>query len=93
MFCIKVLGSYHADIFQNGVYIFRWQPPPPPHVPSDFDGLPYSRVRGYPQICFHQNEHNGCKRDYLDARGRFVLRFGAIGDKPLGGGNHPLSTA
>ena len=24
------------------------------------------------------------KRDYLDARGHFILRFGAIDDKPLG---------
>ena len=39
---------------------------------------------------FHENDRKGCKRDYLDARGHFVLRFGAIGDKPLGGGNHPL---
>ena len=40
---------------------------------------------------FHQNHRKGCKRDYLDARGHFVLRFGAIGDKPLGGGNYPIS--
>ena len=50
----------------------------PPPVPSDFDGF------------FHQNGRKGCKRDYLDARGHFALRFGAIGDKPLEGGNHPL---
>ena len=30
------------------------------------------------------------KKDYLDERGPFVLPFGAIGDKPLGGGNHPI---
>ena len=35
------------------------------------------------------SDRKGCKRDYLDARGHFVLRFDAIGDKPLGGGNHP----
>ena len=31
-------------------------------------------------------------RDYLDAWGHFIFRFGAIGDKQLGGGggNHPL---
>ena len=55
---------------------------------SDFDGLPYPRVRGYPGF-FHQNDSKGCKRDYLDARSHFVLPFGAIGEKPLGGGNHP----
>ena len=34
---------------------------------------------------FHQNDRKGCKRDYLDARGHIVSRFGAIGDKPFGG--------
>ena len=53
------------------------------HVPSDFDGLPYPRVRGT-QDFFHQNDRKGCKRDYLDARGHFVLGFGATGDKPWG---------
>ena len=48
------------------------------------DGLPYPRIRGYPPDFFHQNNRKGCKRDYLDAWGHFVLRFGAIGDKPLG---------
>ena len=57
---------------------------------SDFDCLPYPRVRGYPGFFFfYQNDRKGCKRDYLDARGHFVLCFGAIGDKSLGGGNHP----
>ena len=41
-------------------------------------------------LFFHQNDCKGCKRDYLDARSHFVWRFVAIGDKPLGGGNHPL---
>ena len=54
-------------------------------VPSDFDGLLYPHVRGYPRIFFHQNDSKGYKRDYLDASGHFVLRFGAIGEKPLGG--------
>ena len=67
--------------------ILRWQPPP---VPSDFDSLPYPRVRGYLRIFFHQINRKGCKRDYLDARGHYVFHFGAIGEKPLGGGNHPL---
>ena len=59
-------------------------------LPLEYDGLPYPRVRGYARIFFHQNYRKGCKRDYLDARGHFVLCFGAIGDKPLGGDNHPL---
>ena len=28
---------------------------------------------------FHQNNRKGCKRDYLDARSHFRLRFGAFG--------------
>ena len=59
-------------------------------IPSNFDGLPYPRVGGTPGFFFHQNDRKGCKRDNLDARDHFVLRFGAISDKPLGGGNHPL---
>ena len=55
----------------------------------DFDGLPYP-VLGVPPDFLHQNDRKGCKRDCLDARGHFILRFGAIGDKPLGGGNHPF---
>ena len=43
----------------------------------------------YPRFFFHQNDRKGCKRDVLDARGHFLLRFCAAGDKPSGGGNHP----
>ena len=80
------MGPYHADIFQNGnfKYFQVATTPPPPPIPSDFDGLPYPRVRGTPDF-FHQNGCKGCKRDYLDARGHFVSRFGATGDKPLEG--------
>ena len=68
--------------FQNGdLKIFRWQTPPYPRTLT---------VYPTPDFFFHQNDLKGCKRDYLDARGHFVLRFGAIGEKPLGGGNHPL---
>ena len=42
--------------------------------PSNLDGLPYSRVRWYPN-CFHQNDHKGCKIDYLDAPRPFPLAF------------------
>ena len=41
-------------------------------------------LRGYPRF-IHQNDHKGCKRDVLDARGHFLLRFCAAGDKPSGG--------
>ena len=39
--------------------------------PSDFDGLPYPRVRWYPHF-FHENDRKGCKRDYLYALGNFL---------------------
>ena len=61
-------------------------------VLSDFDGLPYPRVRGVPLDFFHQNDRKGCKRDYVDARGHYILCFGAIGDKSLGGGNPSRKT-
>ena len=67
--------------------IFRWQPAP---VPSNFDDLPYPRVRGTLGFFFNQNDHKECKRDHLDARGHLVLRFGVIGDKPSGGNHLPL---
>ena len=44
-------------------------------------------VLGRNPAFFHQNDRKGCKRNYLDARGYFVLPLGAIGDKPLGSGN------
>ena len=40
-------------------------------LPSDFDGLPYPRVRWYHQL-FYQNDSEGCNRDYLDALGHFL---------------------
>ena len=43
-----------------------------------------------PPDFFHQNDRKRCNKDNLDARGHFVLRFGAIGDKPLGVRNPPL---
>ena len=56
------------------------------HLPSNFDGSPYPHLRGTPDVFFffHQND-KGCKRDVLDARGHFLLRFCADGDKPSGG--------
>ena len=59
------------------------------HPPTLGLWRPTPVLRGILGIFFHQNDRKGCKRDYLDARGHFVLRFGAIGDQPLGGGNHP----
>ena len=58
-----------------------------PHVPLDFDGLPYPHVRGYPQIFFIKvtAKDVNAKDDYVDAGGHFVLFFGAIGNRLLGG--------
>ena len=74
--CSVSLGSYHADIFQNDdLKYFRVATTPYPRT-----------LMAYPNawFFFHQNDRKVCKRDYLDARGNFVLRFGAIGDKLLG---------
>ena len=49
--------------------------------PSDFDGLPYPRVRWFPKL-FHQNESKGGKRDYLDALSHLLWRFRATGENP-----------
>ena len=45
----------------------------------------HTPVSGGTPDFFHQNDRKGRKGDYLDVRGHFLLRFGAIGDKPLGG--------
>ena len=75
------------------IFFFKWrieifsdcnQPP----YPRTLTAYPTPVLGGTPDL-FHHNDRKGCKRDYLDARGHFVLRFSAIGDKPLDGGNHP----
>ena len=77
MFCKFQLHSMH-NILKWRLKISkiwaRLQPPPP----SDFDALPYPRVRWYPQFYFHQNDRKGCTRDYLYALDHFLQRFGAI---------------
>ena len=57
--------------------------------PRTLTAYPTPVLGGTPDF-FHQNDRKGCKRDYLDVRGHFVLRFGAIGKKPLGGVPPPL---
>ena len=52
---------------------------------SNFDGSPYPHLKGYSRSFFHQNDRKGCKRDILDARGHFLLRFCAAGDKTVRG--------
>ena len=51
---------------------------------SDFDGLPYP-VLGVPPDFFpiKMTAKDVKEITYIDARGHFLLRFGAIGEKPL----------
>ena len=78
MFC-KYLGPYHADIFQNDdLKYFQVATTHPPY-PRTLTAYPTPCLGGTPRF-FYQNDRKWCKRDYLDARGHFVLRFGAIGD-------------
>ena len=75
-----VLGPHHAIFFFFKMAKYFQVTTTP--VPLDFDGLPYPCVEDTPDF-FHQNDRKGCKRDYLDSGGHFVLRFGAIGDKSV----------
>ena len=70
--------------FKMATYnIFRWQPPRYSGTLTAYSTL---NVRGYPWIFFSiKNDRKGRKKDYLDTQGHFVLRFGAIGENPLGG--------
>ena len=70
--------------FQNGDLLLYFQVATIPY-PRTLTAYPTTVLRGTPGFVFHQNDRKGCKRDYLDAWVRFVLRFGAIGEKPLGG--------
>ena len=64
--------------------------PPPPAYPHTLTAYPTPVLGVPPHFVFHQNDRKGCKRNYLDARGHFVLRFGSPDDKLLGGSNHPF---
>ena len=79
---LKVLAPYHADMFQNGDLKYFEVATTPPPLPSNFDGSPYPHLSGVSPGFLHQNDRKGCKRDVLDARGHFLLRFCAAGDKP-----------
>ena len=80
MFC-KFKVHIMKIFFQNGdLNIFRWQPP----CPRTLTTYP-TPILGAPSNFFHHNDRKRCNREYLDARGHFVLGFGAIGDKPLRG--------
>ena len=76
---------------QNGDLKYFHVATPPPPYPQTLTAFPTPVLGGTPRyFFFHQNDRKGCKRDYLDARGHFVLHFAAIGDKPLGGVTTPL---
>ena len=75
-------SKWRLEIFSGGNH--------PLPDPRTLTAYPTPVLGGTPGFFFHQNDRKGCKRDYLDAQGHSVLRFGAIDDKPLGGGSHPL---
>ena len=75
---------YHKDIFENGDMKYFLVATPPPY-PWTLTAYPTPMLGGTPGFFFHQNDRKGCKRNFLDDRGHFVLRFGAIGDKLLRG--------
>ena len=63
----RYFSKWQINVFLK---LKRLQQPP---SPSDFDGLPYPRVRWYPQFFFfHENDRKGCKRDYLYTLGNFL---------------------
>ena len=73
MFC--KFQHHSMQIFvKMAIFLFskNWKGCINPLSPSDFDGLPYPRVRWYPQFFFHENDRKGCKRDYLNALGNFL---------------------
>ena len=73
--------------FQNGdLNILRSQPSP---YLRTLAAHPTPNLGGTPAFFFHQNDRKGCKRDVLDTRGHFFA-FLCAGDKPSGGGYHPL---
>ena len=60
---------------------FRWQPPP---YPRTFTAYPTPMFGVSPDF-FIEMTAKDVKEVVLRCPGHFVLRFGAIGDKPLGG--------
>ena len=76
------------DIFQNGDLKYFEVATTPPYLRT-LTAHPTPILRGSPGFFFHQNDRKGCKRDVLDARGHFLLRFCAAGDKPSGGWQPP----
>ena len=88
MFCkFSIIVCRYCSKWRINVFLKlkRLQQPP---SSSDFDGLPYPRVRWYFHF-FHENDHKGCKRDYLYALGNFLWRFRATGKNRKGGCNNP----
>ena len=75
-----MLGPFHADTFQNGD-LKHFQVATILPYPRTLTAYPTPVLGSTPDF-FHQNNRKGCKSDYLDARGHFVLHFGATRDKP-----------
>ena len=86
--------TYKQDLFQNGDFsmymYFQWDGGYHPHVLSYFDGLPYPRVRWYPNFFSIKMDREGCRIDYLHGLGHFLFWFGDDRKKIGQGGNYPL---
>ena len=89
---MKVLAPYHSDIFQNGKLKYFEVATTSPTFES-LTAHPTPILGGTPVFFlffFHQNDRKRCKRDVLDVRGHFLLRFCAAGDKRQGVVTTPL---
>ena len=62
----RYFAKWVLKIFSGGNH------PPYPRTLTAFPTPALGSTPGF----FRQNDRKGCKRDYLDARGHFVLRFG-----------------
>ena len=75
MFCkfyVHIMKTFFQKYFQVA---------PTPLYPRILTSYPIPVLGGTPGF-LHQNDRKGCETDYLDALAHFVLRFGAVSDKP-----------
>ena len=77
---LRYLSKWWLKIFSGGNH---------PPVPSDFDGLPYPRVRGNPQICFIKWPQRMYKRLFR-CPGSLCFAFWCNRRQTVGDGNNPL---
>ena len=83
-------ASHYANISHNGDLEYQTTETGCIYPsPSDFDILPYTRLRWYPHFFLRQNDGKGYKRDYLYPPRHFIWCFGASGEHRKKGYNHP----